>query len=339
MILPQPRLPAAASSPQRLVRRHLQRLRQLAELDLPAEVLLAEGVELIRALVPARRVLLLGLDAGGGVRRVFEAAPDCDDLAGWEPLSLPSPRLAALSLDSELQRERLRQAGLPHGLQVPVWRGVQAIGLLQLHRGPHDADFRVDERRLVQQAAAALGPCLVRRSEGVGEWVMPAEGSRRATCLVDGRAQSVHTTPRARRLLAMLRVPRDHEPAPLDPLAELVRRAGREGQARLLADTAYGRFELSADRVDDEHGGCAMFGVQVVWLEPLAIRLNRRLHDLELPARQVEVALALALGESLPAIARRLGLSENTVTSHARAIYQRLLVGSRMELLRRLAFD
>lgn len=56
-----------------------------------------------------------------------------------------------------------------------------------------------------------------------------------------------------------------------------------------------------------------------------------------LSAREREIALALANGESRPAVAKRLGLSPYTVVSLARRVYGKLGVRSRAELARAMA--
>ncbi len=70
-----------------------------------------------------------------------------------------------------------------------------------------------------------------------------------------------------------------------------------------------------------------------------APELAKAAHQSSIPAlapREQAVAIALAHGESRPAIARRLGISANTVASTAKRVYAKLGVRSRAELANRI---
>jgi DNA-binding NarL/FixJ family response regulator len=55
-----------------------------------------------------------------------------------------------------------------------------------------------------------------------------------------------------------------------------------------------------------------------------------------LTPRELEITRWLTAGFRLPAIARRLGVSDHTVRNHAKSIFRKLGVGSQIELLARL---
>jgi DNA-binding NarL/FixJ family response regulator len=55
-----------------------------------------------------------------------------------------------------------------------------------------------------------------------------------------------------------------------------------------------------------------------------------------LTPRQLEVSRWLTAGHRLPAIARRLGVSDHTVRNHVKSIFRKLGVGSQVELLARV---
>ena len=62
-------------------------------------------------------------------------------------------------------------------------------------------------------------------------------------------------------------------------------------------------------------------------------------HDLALTARESEVAALLAQGLSNAEIAEGLCISEHTVKSHLKAIFQKTGVGSRAQVIARIAHD
>ena len=69
--------------------------------------------------------------------------------------------------------------------------------------------------------------------------------------------------------------------------------------------------------------------------EPQTIEQNsHRIASLyRLTPREVEIAVLLAQGRSMPYIATKLGLSGNTVRSHAQETYAKLGVHSKQELI------
>jgi PAS domain-containing protein/DNA-binding CsgD family transcriptional regulator len=64
---------------------------------------------------------------------------------------------------------------------------------------------------------------------------------------------------------------------------------------------------------------------------------SKSLTDLGLTARQVEIVRLIAEGSSSKDAGFRLGLAESTVKNHLAAVYRKLKVGSRMDLMRAIA--
>ena len=67
--------------------------------------------------------------------------------------------------------------------------------------------------------------------------------------------------------------------------------------------------------------------------EALAVRCDEIAEDYGFTPREGDIFLLLAQGHTLPAISERLFVSENTVKSHAKRIYQKLAIHSRAELI------
>lgn len=361
-----------APDPRRAQRRSLLRLRQMSCLPLPAEALLPEALACLHELVPSHANVFFWQDARGEVVRIFDERPISPELGrmyaenfyksrelevfvGWAAArnsrqAVDFDRLLTVSRSqyeqSAFHQEWMRRIDFHHGLHLPVWQGERCLGILQLHRAPSDPRFNERERELLQLATPYLAHCLGRPDAGPVEWLPPEDDSRRGNLVTDAEGRLLFASGNARRLLGLATTPtlRAKPAPPRDLLGELARRLRlcRQGAPSpppgLRLDGAYGRFELRAEQIEADAGESAAISVRIDWLEPLPLRLSRRIQALQLPSRQAEVGLALALGESLPDMARRLNLSENTVNSHAKAVYQRLEVNSRTGLLRRLAF-
>ena len=355
----------------RTERRSLLRLRQLSCLPLTAESLLPDVLACLHDLVPSQANVFFWMDARGEVVRIFDERPispemgrlyaenfyksrELEVFVGWaasresrEPVSFDSLLTVSRSRyeQSAFYQEWMRRIDFHHGLHLPVWQGSRCLGVLQLQRGEREARFSDRDRALLQQATPYLAHCLSADPETApGEWLEPEDDSRRANVVTDPAGRMLYASATGQRLLSMAAAPLLRGRASRDLVAELAQRLQRCWQGSralppsLQVNSVYGRFELRAERLDGEEGCPPALNIRIDWMEPLPLRLSRRLHALNLPSRQAEIGLALAMGESLPDIARRLTLSENTVNTHARAVYQRLEVGSRTELLRRLAF-
>jgi DNA-binding CsgD family transcriptional regulator/GAF domain-containing protein len=358
--------------PRRAQRRSLLRLRQMSCLPLPAETLLPEALSCLHELVPSHANVFFWQDARGEVVRIFDERPISPELGrmyaenfyksrelevfvGWAAArnsrqAVDFDRLLTVSRSqyeqSAFHQEWMRRIDFHHGLHLPVWQGERCLGILQLHRAPRDPRFNERELDLLKLATPYLAHCLARQEPGPVEWLSPEDDSRRGDLVTDLQGRLLYASVGARRLLSLATAPtlRATLATSRDLLGELARRLRlcRQGEPSpppgLSVDSAYGRFELRAEQLEAEQAEPGVLSIRIDWLEPLPLRLSRRIQALELPSRQAEVGLALALGESLPDMARRMNLSENTVNSHAKAVYQRLEVNSRTGLLRRLAF-
>jgi DNA-binding CsgD family transcriptional regulator len=79
-----------------------------------------------------------------------------------------------------------------------------------------------------------------------------------------------------------------------------------------------------------------LIGITIRRQEPLSLKLLRHMRKLPLSGRQTQVCLLLAVGHSRPAIAARLDVSEYTVITYTRQIYNTLQVHNRSKLLIKL---
>jgi DNA-binding CsgD family transcriptional regulator len=128
--------------------------------------------------------------------------------------------------------------------------------------------------------------------------------------------------------------------APLLRLVHRIEALGRGDSAAAppawMWGNAWGRFRFHAHRLDSATGADGLFGITVRRQQPLPVRLLDHVEHLSLPARQAQVCLGIASGQTSRQIARRLAIAESTVISHRRAVYSRMGVRNRGELINRL---
>lgn len=100
---------------------------------------------------------------------------------------------------------------------------------------------------------------------------------------------------------------------------------------------AWGRFTFRAYWLDPyDHCDSALIGITIQRQEALAIAIARQLQHLPLSPRLKDVCLLFAQGQTQRQIAEHLHLSNYTVSDYVRAIYDKLGVRSREDLLKKL---
>lgn len=82
-----------------------------------------------------------------------------------------------------------------------------------------------------------------------------------------------------------------------------------------------------------DQGEKSLIAVTVIRQVPLALKLATVLRRFPLSGREYSVCLHIALGRSFKEIAHILRLSQSTVVAHSQAIYEKLGITGRSELL------
>ncbi len=203
--------------------------------------------------------------------------------------------------------------GLLHTRRILVYDDQRFVGWIGTHRLADNRDFSANELHQLKCAANDLAAVTIARARasdgpppGGANILLRANGTVSAAC-----AEGDRWLTRARRQL----------------LADKVRavQTGRHPPGPFLVDNA----EVRVVRMDGEGSPqllCMLSPARRPRLSPLA----------DLTAVQREVARCAAAGATVPEIARHLGRSRETVRSHLKAIYDRLEVASRVELVQRL---
>lgn len=286
--------------------------------------------------------------------REAEAYPAYRDfLRGRRDVDLlhdPAGRL----LDSAVYHELYKKIDFRYIVRAAFREGGIARGCLTLTRGHRSRDFSREELRQLAGVLPYVTHALhVPVSATPGrEHVETAEGL--LICNASGEVE--YASPLGRTLL------HDIAEVPVTAatlsdrclgwaaptLCRLVGDAARLAGGRpaaapvVVKDNARGRYVLRVWQLAATAGAGmpGLYSVSIRRQVPLALRLLENPQVLALPMREKQVCLLLAEGLETREIARRMGLKPNTAISYIRALYARLGISGRHELLASLAdFD
>lgn len=190
-------------------------------------------------------------------------------------------------------------------------------------------------QRFLQPDHAAFAAHALTKREPVANESM-VDGGESGLIIADPADRLVSCSPQGRRLLFLATHPRlgpgsastlgKKLPPDLAAICERLAAIFKDRPAaqspvlqrsNVWADSRSARIGWSESSREGGH-----IGITVVRQEPLRLRLLRGTRDLPLSRRQAEVAVLMAAGFSHAGIARRLGVTRNTVISHSRWIFQ-----------------
>ena len=260
-----------------------------------------------------------------------------------------SPQAAATLYDATDQRParsaRYREFLAPQGygdeLRATFRIGRNTWGIVGLYRGQDRPAFTDEEVRLVAKVAPAIAGAV--RSVAIATRAEGAPPDGPGTALYDDNGALLSLDERAERLFAEVAGPQwSSTPLPMTPVMAVVARAravfdGREhhaASARLRA--ASGRWlavHASCLRgVDGGPGPTALTiePCQSSQLAPIIVEAY------QLTEREQEITSAVARGLSNAEIAGVLHLSPHTVRDHLKAVFAKVDVSSRGELVAKL---
>jgi DNA-binding CsgD family transcriptional regulator len=245
---------------------------------------------------------------------------------------------------SDFYNEIWRPRQVHHKLEAIIRANGRALGSLVLYRSPGDAQFSKQD----EQSLCAIIPYVAHAVGGPARFdgrYTPSGESGMA--IVDRRGKLLYRCSEARRLLYLAAHP------VVDPVTVA---AGSDAAlppavatlARALADgfrgaptpppvyrhaNAWGRFVFRAHWLDGHAGMTeSLIGITIERELPLPLRAARAAFALPLSVRQRELCVLLAQGLSYLQIAARMCLSQHTVVSYARVVYDKLNVAGRDQL-------
>ena len=239
----------------------------------------------------------------------------------------------------------LRELGYSDLIRLAFWDGDVPVGGIMLARAPHERPFSVADRRRLAELSSFFAHALSSRAPRAAPLV---ESEREGLIVADAEGRIVSASAEGRRLLFLACNPRAHPsdgrgPTVLPPALIALSRTLAEVFADRLVHSAptyhhrnvWGGFRFSGHRLEGDTS-ISLIGITVTHQDPLPIRLARVAARLPLTSRQAEVSVLLADGLTDEATAKRMGISSNTVITHRRAIYEKLGVHSRSELVSRM---
>jgi DNA-binding CsgD family transcriptional regulator len=359
--------------PNEIRRRRNELVLRVQRVDDPAAVF-AEASTRLRRLVPFDAAVWLTTDPGTGLPTAPTLADNLqldgeveqcsklwwreflvDDVILYRDIvraEVPAASLRATVADprqSARYREFLDPMGFTDELRAVLRVGDSPWGTINLFRRRGQAAFSQQETELVASLSAPLGEALRMRARPAGFLGEAIPGGRPGLLLFDSDGGLVSANQEARAWLAEL--PHDQDlPSELGvgvPMwmlgtvfgALAVAHGGGDGTARARVRTRRGTWlvchaSLLCDADD------VLTGVAVV-IEPASAAEVAPIivQAYDLTGREQQITSLIARGAGTADIAEELFLSEHTVRDHVKAIFAKVGVNSRGELVARLFAD
>jgi DNA-binding NarL/FixJ family response regulator len=243
---------------------------------------------------------------------------------------------------SEYFRDVMQPLDAYHVLYGILRDGSRPYGQLSLYRGKNEKPFTAECAAILEALLRYIGLGLSKRGERIDRpdaWELIDE----ALGIVNSNCEVISASESFERLLRLAAVPKvspgsahEEKVRIRDFLANLCRGVERQNSARVTHDNAVGRFEIVRFPLAGNFGDETTLGILISEYEPRSLALVRATALSELTAQQREVAILLAQGRTNPEIAKTLGLTLNTTSSHVKAVYAKLDVNDRYAVAQRL---
>lgn len=252
---------------------------------------------------------------------------------------------------SEFFNTVLRPLEARHVLGTVIHNRERALGELVLWRAPRERPYSEREAQALASLIPYIAHAINVRPSNKLEFV---EAPNRGLAVVNRKGEVEHACPQAQQLLfwathPQVASPFAHRPSKRSlppPVAKLMTEWTRVADdaatpaPALYHDNPWGRFKFWIYRLD--HVGSdrdALFGVTIEREQPIALVLWARMKSYGLSLRQKEVCQLLVLGYTYADIAKRLGIQPHTVVDYVRALYEKLDVRNRVELVKKFCTE
>jgi DNA-binding CsgD family transcriptional regulator len=239
----------------------------------------------------------------------------------------------------------------PNYMRMTIRERGRGLGLIKVYREPTDRNFSQHDKQRLARLEGFFAQAL---SAPVPVDAGLVETGRAGQIIANMDGKPLYFSDAGRRLLLL--ASHTHDPPSSDfgpvltlppPVVRLCRNVARVVSDDLDASAPtyhcrnlWGGFTFRGQWLSSEGAQASgLVAITITHQEPKAVRLLRRIGEMPLSARESEVCVLLAGGVSFEAIADRLGISRHTAIAHGRAIYGKLEVHSRTELLSRLLPD
>jgi DNA-binding CsgD family transcriptional regulator len=338
-----------------------ERLARLCESGLATEAIQREAIADLRRVIgfdrwcwvfadPQTLLPLGGVaehDYGPGVARSLELEYSGGDFATMGALARRTVAVGSLSAETDRDLacsprwdEILRPVGIGDEAALACRDALGCWGWLKAYRDRDDPAFSDDDLELLAAVGPCFGSALRRRIDGVaptadgpptsGPGVIVLDRDLRAVSWSAGARDWAATLPGASLFAAWGILP-----PVVYPAAALARSGSRTNETRALERGVDGRWvRIEATPLDGEDG--ERIAVVLRSAAPSeTFELLCRAHALT--ARERQVVAALIAGDDTRAITERLVISRHTVQDHLKAVFAKVGVRSRRELLARFS--
>jgi len=360
--------------------RRFRRIKHICyELEVEGRTLIPILLPEIRKIVPAYSSTFLWLDKSYKFVNIFDESPHSQSvinnyvnnyldnrdrearrsLSKWlretkTPVTIATTEQLAYKqfYHSDFYQEILKPLGYHHSLYSGFKIDSDPLGILILHRNPHDRLFSQNDKDDLRELSYLINGTL--KKKAFCSNVLPGK-CETGLLILDELCCIQHISPRGRQLLFLATHP-DVKKGALslvnDGLAipneiEALVHKLREGPTsdQLLShysptwtiNNPWGNFTFKANwfqRTTD--GNKSLVAITAQYQEPSLYQVMFLCDELDFTWRQTEVITELIKGLTHGGVADKLDVSTHTVTDHVKNIYEKLGIHNRSELLPRL---
>lgn len=333
-------------------------LRQTCCLGLPSRVLMPHILQDVQKIVMSDRTRFAWSDrqdSNSPVQGDFQHHPDHFQMefgpAYQPPFLRPRP---IRSFRSSFGREALshdrrtfRESGQEHSLSAVVRHHDGPLGIINLHRPTGDPDFTAEDEGNLAQTLPYIAHAICHEIKTPDSYVDSGDAG---LMVFDSAGELTFQSRQARELCPYLLAENltdswDEGPNTLemqsaqhalfDRVAHglAVRNVPVDPPAWTVSNK-WGEFHVQAYALLDSHDLAVSYGVIVKKKVPIEVWLLQRIKAMPLSTKQSEICFLLARGVDTADIATQLCITQPTLKDHTQAIYRKLGIRKREELLR-----
>ena len=347
----------------------MARLRQTCCLGLPSRVVMPQILEEMHQIVMSDRMHFAWSDLQGNVINGYYEKPDAVGLdyfqhnheryqvefgltyqqmllTGKPTGNLRSPFRVGFELTESYER-LYRALGLEHTLDGIVRNGGGPLGMIFLLRRRGDPDFSAEDEENLAQTLPYIAHAISHEVKTPDSFV---ESSDSGLMIFDSAGELKYQSQKAKELCPYLLAENltdgwydgftTHEmliaqhalfdrvkhgctalKLPVDPRAWTVA-------------NKWGEFQLRAYALQCSHGEPCFYGVILTKKVPIEVWFLQKIKEMPLSTKQCEVCFLLARGVETAEIAMLLGITQTTLKDHMQAVYRKLGIHKREDLLR-----
>jgi DNA-binding CsgD family transcriptional regulator len=247
----------------------------------------------------------------------------------------------------------MRPSGYLDSMRIVLRVGGRAVGAMIVHRDRTEGRFVMHEKRQLAAIAPFVAHAAGSTQEHSCEIPLVADDNS-GLVIVDRAGRLQYVSSEARRLLFLATHPQVDANTRAAADTQFILPAEVRQICKNLVDVFEGNQPSTSPPIWRHQNPWGGFSFRAYWLNggspepspligitiqhetPLAVKLIAKLEQFPLSRRQMDICLLLAANYVHAEIAKRMGMSEHTVTTHIRRIYEKLAVHNKTELMNKL---